>query len=154
MTRTEIITELKKYFSISELVCPHTLQSFGETAWQFLRIEQLHNLLVVRKDILQVPMTINNYPKGSFTQRGLRCNLCQIVKDKTDKNQIYLSAHTMGGADDFDAQGLNADKTRAKILQKQMIMPYPFRLELNVSWVHLDSYDPCNGKSVNLFNSI
>jgi len=151
MTRSEIITEIKKYFTLSELVCPHTLQSFGEKAWQFLRTEQLHNLLVVRRDILKVPITINNYPKGSFTQRGLRCNLCKIVKDKTDKNQIYLSAHVTASADDFDAEGLTAEQSRVKILQQQDLMPYPFRLEKNVSWVHLDTYDPCNGNKINLF---
>ena len=151
MTRTEIITELKKYFSISELVCPHTLQSFGETAWQFLRTEQMHNLLVVRVDILKVPMHINTYPSGLFTQRGFRCNLCKIVSEKTDKNQIYLSAHTTGSGFDFDSEGFTAEQARIRIVQLSPKIPYPFRLERAVNWVHLDSYDPCNGKKINLF---
>lgn len=151
MIRADIINELKNYFTLSELVCPHALQSFVDKAWQFFRTEQLHNLLVVRRDILKVPITINNYPKGSFTQRGLRCNLCRIVKDKTSNSQIYLSAHTTGAAFDFDAQGLTADQVRILLIENHELMPYPFRLERNVSWVHLDSYDPCNGNFVNMF---
>lgn len=151
MTRESTIAELKTYFAISELVCPHTLGTFGEKAWQFLRTEQLQNLLVIRRDIVKVPITINNYPKGTFTQRGLRCNICQLVKTKTATNQLYLSAHITGAAFDFDAQGFTAEQVRSKLIEQQTLLPHPFRLEKNVSWVHFDTYNPCNTHFVNLF---
>nr|DAG74273.1 MAG TPA: hypothetical protein [Caudoviricetes sp.]DAG95715.1 MAG TPA: hypothetical protein [Crassvirales sp.] len=40
----------------------------------FLSTPLLHTLLVIRRDILQKPMTINN--SSNYTQRGLRCNMC------------------------------------------------------------------------------
>ena len=36
MTRNEILTEIKQYFDIDELVCNHTLKKWGANAWQFL----------------------------------------------------------------------------------------------------------------------
>jgi len=149
MTRTEIIEELKKYFSIAELVCPHTLSAFGERSWQFIRTEQLETLLLLRTRILNATMTINNYPKGKWTQRGLRCNMCQIVYSK---KSIYLSAHVLGCGDDFDAKGFTAEQTRQKIRDNSNLLPYPIRLEKNVSWVHLDTIDYCNGKVINEFD--
>lgn len=138
MSRSEIIEKLKKYFSVKELTCNHVYNKFGENAWQFFSTELLHILLVVREDILQVPMTINN--GANFTQRGLRCNICQLVKSKTDKNQLYMSSHCLGEGVDFDAKGLTAEEARKKINEKQGLLPYPIRLEKDVNWVHIDVY--------------
>ena len=35
IARNNIISELKEYFIIEELVCPHALK-FGDNAWQFI----------------------------------------------------------------------------------------------------------------------
>lgn len=66
MTRNEILSALKPYFKISELVCPHTLTKWGERSWQFLDTAFLHNLLIIRRDILQAPMICNT---STQTQR-------------------------------------------------------------------------------------
>lgn len=151
MDRLSIIKELQKYFSVKELVCEHTYKVFGETSWQFLSTALLHTILVVRRDILQVPMSING---TGFTQRGLRCNICQLVKDKTLKGQIYVSAHLTGNAIDFDAKGFTAEQARAKIKEKQALLFFKIRLEDNVNWVHLDVYDDLNPlEKVHLFNA-
>lgn len=142
MDRKDIIKEIGKYFDIVELVCPHTHRKWGEKSWQFLDTEFLHNLLVVRRDILKSPMYCNNWDKGgSFRQRGLRCNLCQIPINKTNTGVLYLSAHVMGKAGDFDVDGMTAEEARMKILANKDKMPYPFRLEGNVNWLHIDSFD-------------
>lgn len=60
MTREQLIQEVKKYFSITELVCPHTYEKFKETSWQFLNEKLLHTLLILRTEIFKAPMTINN----------------------------------------------------------------------------------------------
>ena len=51
MTREEILTAIRPYFDIDELVCNHTFAKWGEKAWQFLDTDYLHCLLVIRRDI-------------------------------------------------------------------------------------------------------
>lgn len=131
-TRSEIIKELHKYFQISELVCEHTHSKWGERAWQFLDTDYLHALLVIRRDILQVPMTCNH--DGAY-QRGLRCNMCELVKEKS---RNYLSSHVLGKAGDFTCKGLTAQQARERIKANAHLLPCNIRLEENVSWLHFD----------------
>lgn len=58
-TKKLLIEELKKYFNIKELVCPHVYDKFGERAWIFLDTMALRMLLVLRRDILKVPLVCN-----------------------------------------------------------------------------------------------
>ena len=132
MTRDEIIKALGRYFDVAELVCDHTLAKWGEKSWQFLDTAFLHNLLVIRRDILQVPMICNH--EGA-NQRGLRCNLCPIVKEKED---LYLSSHVLGKAGDFTVQGITAQEARSRIRNNAHLLPYPLRMEGGVSWLHID----------------
>lgn len=132
MTRNEILSALKPYFKISELVCPHTLTKWGERSWQFLDTAFLHNLLIIRRDILQAPMICNT---STQTQRGLRCNLCPIVKAKTS---VYLSAHIQGKAGDFIVKGISAEQSRQKIIASSNLLPYQLRIERSVPWLHID----------------
>lgn len=132
MTRSEIIKELHKYFQISELVCEHTHSKWGERAWQFLDTDYLRVLLVIRRDILQVPMTCNH---DDAYQRGLRCNMCELVKEK---NRNYLSSHILGKAGDFTCKGLTAQQARERIKANAHLLPCNIRLEDKVSWLHFD----------------
>ena len=132
MTREKVIAELRKYFDIAELVCDHTFQRFGEQAWQFLDTDYLHALLIIRRDILQVPMTCNH---SGANQRGLRCNMCELVKEKT---QNYLSSHILGKAGDFSVKGLTAQQARERIKNNAHLLPCNIRLEDKVSWLHFD----------------
>jgi len=155
MKRNEIITELKKYFTISELVCPDVFLKFGQSGWQFFSTTFLHTLLVVRRDILKTSMICNNYTQalGDFKQRGLRCNLCNLVKDKTADKKIYLSAHITGNAGDFDVKGMTAMQARQTIIDSVNQLPYPIRLEEGVTWLHLDVYDSGNNQPFTLFTA-
>ena len=153
ISRQEIIQEIKdkNFFSIRELVCSHVFNRFGENAWQFLDTELLHTLLIVRK-FINKPMIVNNwYRGGSFSQRGLRCNICQLVKTKTNANTLYMTSHANGAGVDFDVQGMTAAEVRKALIANEDILPYPIRLEDGVTWVHLDIYDRMNGKKINLF---
>ena len=155
MKRAEIIEQLKNYFAITELVCPHTFRAFGQSAWQFLSTEFLHTLLIVRRDILKSPLTCNNFTNrgGTFRQRGLRCNLCDLVKEKTQAGKIYLSAHITGNAGDFDVKGMSAAQARQTIIDNINQLPYPIRMEEGVSWLHLDVYDSGNNQPFTFFKA-
>ena len=142
MNRKELITELKKFFDIRELVCPHTFAAFGERSWQFFDKDALELLLVLRRDIVKAPMLINNWHTGGkFSQRGFRCNICQLVKDKTLKGKIYLTSHANGAAFDFDAAGMTSEEVRKLVESKKDLLPCNVRMEDAVSWCHIDIYD-------------
>ncbi len=133
MTRNDILTAVKKYFSADELVCDHVYKKWGEQSWQFLDTDYLHALLVIRRDILDAPMTCNN--GITFTQRGLRCNVCELVKGKRNP---YLSAHILGKAGDFTVSGMSAEQARQRIKASADLLPCNVRVEGGVSWLHID----------------
>lgn len=133
MNREQIIRELHRFFQVRELVCSHVFSKWGERSWQFLSTDYLHNLLVIRRDILQMPMVCNH---DGAEQRGLRCNMCRMVKEK---KAAYLSSHILGRAGDFSVQGLTAQEARSRIRAMQNLLPYPLRMEGGVSWLHIDT---------------
>ena len=136
-----------RYFKIQELVCPEVYRRYGEQAWMFIDPELIETLDMIREKILCKPMIVNNWSAGgSYTQRGLRCNLCQLVKDKTKAGKLYLSAHNFGKAVDATVQGMTAEEARRLIVKNQILLPYPVRLEDGVNWLHLDVYDADKGK--------
>lgn len=132
MDRDKIIRELHNYFQVSELVCEHTYAKWGERSWQFLDTDYLACLLIIRRDILQLPMICNH---GQADQRGLRCNMCPLVFEKTG---VYLSSHILGKAGDFTVKGLTAAQARQRIKEMQHLLPCPIRMEKGVSWLHFD----------------
>lgn len=147
MERKQIIDQLKKYFKLSELVCPHILKRFGDTAWMFLSTQILHTLLVLRTEIINKPLIINH---SNAKQRGMRCNICPMVKEKTT---AYESAHCNGMGFDITVVGMSAEEARNQIKQNEDKLPYPVRLEEDVTWLHIDCYDPCNNKKINTFKA-
>ena len=132
-SRSDIIKMLGRYFQVSELVCDHTFAKWGEASWQFLDTDYLHALLIIRRDILQVPMTCNH---SGATQRGLRCNRCELVREKSS---VYLSSHILGKAGDFTVKGLTAEEARTRIKQNARLLPCSIRMEAGVSWLHFDT---------------
>ena len=132
LDRDQIIRDLHKYFQIRELVCEHTHSKWGERAWQFLDTNYLACLLIIRRDILQLPMTCNH---DGANQRGLRCNRCELVRDK---GSVYLSSHVLGKAGDFTVQGITAQEARSRIRNMAHLLPCPIRMEGGVSWLHFD----------------
>ena len=146
MEKRDVITALKDFFEIEELVCRDVYSRFGEKAWQFFDRDTLHCLLITRRDVLQTPMTINNWAKWnsgepSYDERGLRCNLCELTFTKTIKQQLYMSAHCNGAGFDFTTKRLSAEECRRIIKENIHLSPCRIRLEKGVSWVHLDTFD-------------
>lgn len=143
MTRDELITKLKTNFKIQELVCRHCYERFGDNAWQFLSTELLSTLYILRYKVFNKPMIINDWAMGGkLSQRGLRCNMCPIVKNK---NRIYLSAHILGKAIDFNISGLSTKQIYDQIRKNIDLFEYPIRIEANsTSWNHVDVYQYYN----------
>ena len=134
MKRETILRNVRKFFDIDELVCNHTAAKWGDKAWQFLDTDFLHALLIIRRDILKKPMWCNSNA-NNLHQRGLRCNLCQLV---AGKKVNYLSAHILGKAGDFTVEGMTAEEARQRIKANAHLLPCNIRLEGGVSWLHID----------------
>ena len=130
--------KVQDYFGIKELVCKHVYDKWGEKAWQFLDGRLLANLLYIRKGIGR-PIVVNNWAMGGqYSQRGLRCNCCILCFEKTVLRKVYLTQHGFGKAVDFNVVGMEAEEVRLWIKAHASELPYPCRLEKDVSWVHLD----------------
>lgn len=139
MTRNEILLQVKQYFSIEELVCKDVRNLHGEKAWNFLDTNLLHVLLILRRDILKTSLVCNDYKwGGKNSQRGLRCNLCEIVKGK---KQPYLSQHCMGKAVDLVSKNMTAAEMRKRIKANSALLPCNVRIEKDVTWLHIDVMD-------------
>ena len=139
------------YFSLDELVCEHVYDKYGAKAWMFFDTELLIMLDTIR-DRIGKPIFVNDWMvHGEYSQRGLRCNQCDIVTEKAEAGILYMSAHCLGKAADFDVQGLLAEEVRQWIVKNANWWPYHIRLEAGVSWVHLDVYDQSENK-VYIFN--
>ena len=157
MTDEEIYKEIKKYFKIQEFVSKRVYKKYGEGAWQFICPRLLHTLLIIREG-LGKPITINNWHNGGkFSQRGLRSNMGTIFYSKFKKGRMYLSAHIMGRAVDFDVKGMTAPEVRDWLEGFEKELPYKIRLEnkmkgKQISWVHLDMFYRAASPKVYRFN--
>lgn len=153
MTTQEIYDGIKKYFTINELVGKRTVKKYGERAWRFLDHNTLHALLIVREGIGK-SITVNS---GNTQQRGLRTNIQQLVRKKSLKDRLYISAHIQGKAFDFDVKGMTAEEVRNWCVTNSNLFPVKIRLEhrLNgniISWVHLDTIWEAKNPTVYLFD--
>lgn len=131
---------IKDYFGIKELVCPHVYDKFREQAWQFFDPRLLDVMLVIREKT-GLPIVVNNWGKGgNLTQRGLRCHLCPMMKEKTRLEKLYMTAHSFGMAWDFNVVGQTVEETHRWIVNNQILLPHPIRLEEpdGINRVHLD----------------
>lgn len=144
MSENEILTGIKTYFKITEFVGTATFKKYGDRSWRFLDFRLLETLLIIR-ETLNRPIRINH---GTSEQRGLRTNIQPMVKGKLG---LYLSAHILGKAIDFDVKGMEAQEVRDWIVANESIFPYKIRLEDGVSWVHLDVIYESHNPKVYLF---
>lgn len=124
--------------AVKEVVCPHVYAKWGDKAIRFIRPELRATLDVIRNKILKCPITINN---KTYTQRGLRCNCCQLVADKTKAGKVYLSAHNLGAGVDFSCSKYTVQEVHELIKKNANLLPYKIRLESPIdspSWSHVD----------------
>lgn len=132
------MSKITDYFRIEELVCLHVYNRFKEKSLDFIDYKLKETLLVIREK-LDRPIYINNWIwGGNKSQRGLRCNVCALAKEKTMLNKNYLSAHVLGKGVDFTVKGMTAEEVRQWLQKNQILLPYPIRVESDVTWVHVD----------------
>jgi hypothetical protein len=131
-------------FSIEELVCSHVYKVWGETAWNWMDPRLRKFLEWFRKEINTEVYV--NWPEKGLTQRGLRCNICQLVKDQTKKDKTYNSAHIRFQAIDFNVKGMTCESVRKWLILHQNEIPVPIRMEAadGIERVHIDV---CNGSN-------
>ena len=136
------------HFTIQELVSPTVYKVWGDKAWMFFNPAVLKDLDIIR-DSWQSPIIINNWSSGgSLKQCGLRSNLDQIPKDKTKSNQLYLSAHTMGGAFDLHdklGRNLRLYDHVLKLIKQGSLEAFQRVEDWNKTytqggWVHVDNF--------------
>lgn len=143
-----IIERIKKYFEIEELVCKHVYDKFGDDAWKFFDPRLLETLLWIREK-LGKPIYVNNWQiGGDLSQRGLRCNRCALVKEKTRLEKVYMSAHIQGMGIDFDVKGMSALQVRNWLKEHQEELPHAIRTEADVNWIHFDVRNNTNKKLI------
>ena len=132
---------LPTYFSLDELVCEDVYNTYGKKAWMFFDPRLLITLDTIR-DRIGKPIFVNNWQiHGTKDERGLRCFRCPEFKKHIENNEMYMSAHLLGKAVDFDVEGLLAEEVRLWIVAKRNWWPYHIRLEKGTTWVHLDTFD-------------
>ena len=143
---------IKLYFKPQDLVCQDVWRAHGERSWRFFDPRLIDDIVFIRLG-LGKPITVNTWDFGGlYSQRGLRCNLCQLVASKTKSGALYVSAHSQGMAVDFDIKGMSAEEVRKWIGQHAASLPHPCRLETGTSWVHMDvRVDPSKAERVQYF---
>lgn len=155
MNKKELIEQVKKNFSIKELVCPQVFNKWGsETSWQFLQKDLLEVIHILRNELLMTPMIVNTWGVGGkYDERGLRCNLSETVKSKTDSGTLYLSPHLMGCAIDFHTKEISAEEIRNIIRRNWVtVSDIPIRLERGTNWVHIDIFNKGVNELITEFN--
>lgn len=138
-----------KYFKPYEIVSKTVYTIYRDESIKFMDNRLLETLDVIR-EILGVPLVINDwYWGGKNQQRGLRENTCQIVKSKG--NTLYLSSHCFGRAFDAVSAKMSAENMRKKIVDNAYKLPYPIRMESNVTWLHVDLNMLSNAPKITFF---
>lgn len=130
-----------KYFKIQELVSKKVYNRYGENAWMFIDTKLIKVLDTLREHFNR-PITINNWMwGGTLEQRGLRTNLDELVKKKTEKGTLYISQHILGKAADLNVKGLTAEQVYEEILKnkdKFYLISRIENIDSTPTWVHID----------------
>ena len=124
--------------TVKEVVCPHVWEKWGDKAIRFIDPNLRAVIDVIRNQILKCPIVINN---STWKQRGLRCNCCQLVADKTKAGKVYLSAHNLGKGLDFSCSKYKVQQIHDLIKKNAHLLPCKIRLESPLdatTWVHVD----------------
>ena len=85
MERKDLITKVRQFFSIEELVCPHAYRKWGQRCWQFLDTAFLEMLYVIRN-----MGNLKNQPESLKHEIFTRIfRACEIAKFDEDKRIQY-----------------------------------------------------------------
>lgn len=139
-------------FEAWELVDPYIYEVYGEDSLKFID-PRLLKWIEWFREAINKPVYVNNYkamphPERVYDERGYRSNLCSIVRNNTENNDLYLSAHTRFQAIDFNVEDMNDTQVRTWLALHAEESPVNIRVERGtIGWCHIDV---CN----NTFNKI
>lgn len=129
------------HFTLEEIVDQRTFNRYGIDCWQLFPPGSLTMLENVR-EFFGVPLTCNNWHTGGpFQFRGYRPAWCNVGAKG--------SPHRKGRGWDVDVANLTAEQARQKIIadQNNPLLANIKRLEGGVNWLHLDDFEPPQGKN-------
>lgn len=143
-----------KYFRIEELVSKEVYKKYGQKAWEFIKPEIILFLDEIRM-FYGKPIIVNNWLYGGeLKQRGLRANKDDIVASKQD---YYVSQHCLGGAVDFNVQGVSSEEVAKHIIDNQEhYRAFISRIEnpkQTPTWTHVDCANTENEEKIIVFNA-
>jgi hypothetical protein len=139
------------FFEVPELVCPEVYHKYNSFALNFFDTKLLIVMEAIRSR-LNKKIIINDWQiHGQFSQRGFRCVQCQIMTDLYKSGNLFTDPHALGKAFDFDVEGLVASEVRDYLIKNATLWPYPIRLEADVLWCHIDTYNDGSQGKVILF---
>jgi len=128
---------IPKHLKLHEVFAPECYDNiknnYGNKAWKFWDI----NLLIAADQLRERygAVTCNNWKAGGHLRyRGFRPHACKVGS--------MFSAHRFFKALDLNFKDATAEEIRQDIKNFKIVPPIN-RIEDNVSWLHLDTY---NGK--------
>ena len=137
-----------KYFKLHELL-PPCLYSDEEHGWEWID-DRLKVTLDFIRELFGVPLICNNWKFG-----GKRRFCCARTPESSDYS--YGSRHAFRTdrkvmAADVISTKMTAANMREIIKANESKLPYPVRLEKDVTWLHID-VDAVAGKKVYEFKA-
>jgi hypothetical protein len=165
-----VYANIKTYFNIGEFYRRDVINKakikfkskWEDVLWSVIDYRLLSNLLYVR--ITKGKKIFANQPDNKkLDERGVRDNLCDYTKGKTQKNQLTLSGHVFAMALDFTVERETAEQTRNWIEEQDEKIPFKCRLEwkmkdkktgvyIPITWVHMDTKFEPNNPHIYKFN--
>ena len=135
-----------RYFKLYELL-PKELYSDEEYGWEFIDERLLRSIDFVR-DLLNMPLICNNWKWGG--KRNYSC-----VRTPESSDYKFGSYHSLRSdrkvmAIDVISTKMTAKQMRNIIVANKANLPFPIRLEDDVTWLHLDVANNVN-KDVYIF---
>ena len=123
---------ISKYFKVQELVPEHIYLARGEKAWELIDDRVISTIDTLKERFPKGTMTINNWLWGGDREwSGLR----------TSDSPYYswTSQHSFGRAIDAVFSAYEVEEVRQDIIDNPEVYPYIKGLELEVSWLHIDT---------------
>lgn len=138
--------QLTKNFSLQEWIDRETFKVFGGKAIRLLDMRIVHLYQSIRDD-LGKPITINDWHYGGNRQfSGFRPWLWPyhnkslgLLSEKELSAINFTSQHKFGRAGDALFMGEDIEEIREYVIEnRESLFPTLMRVEMGVSWLHLD----------------
>lgn len=121
-----------KYFSIQELVPKAIYAARGEKAWELIDERLIKTLDFIKERFPLGTITVNNWKWGGDREwSGLRTPVSPYYSE--------TSQHAYGRAIDAVFSRYTAEQIRKDILKNPSLYPHIKGVELDVSWLHIDT---------------